>query len=169
MSIIDAAYFTEGELRFPIDNTDDIQFYIDEHEPNILKRLFGYALYKEFTEALAGTPAQKWIDLRDGAEYTDRSGNLQKYEGIYYIIADYVFYNIIPDFQYYTTDSGIKGGDTENAQNANPRYKQSFAWNDMVNRAYRLDEFILVSNDADSSTYENYDPNLLSKINVLNI
>ena len=39
MSIIDTTYFQKGELKLPIDNINDIQYFIDEHEKKILKLL----------------------------------------------------------------------------------------------------------------------------------
>lgn len=167
-TIIDQTYFTKAELKLPIDNVD-AQDYIDIHEPEILKKVLGYALSKEFQAALADTPAQKWLDLRDGKDYTDFAGNLQQYEGIKSIIADYVFVQIVGDKQNYTTDSGVKMGSTENAENTSPRYKQVFAQNDMVDRIVFLDEFINVTNSDTPDTYENYLPTTQEKGNIFNI
>ena len=175
MSIIAPTIFNKTELKLPIDNIDDIQDYIDEHEPIILKKVLGYALYKEFIAALAGAPAQKWLDLRDGDEYTDTSDDLQDYEGIQQIIADYVFFEIVSNIQSYTTDSGVFGGATENSERSNPRYKQVFAYNDMVDRLFYMNGFINAANDATTDTYENFDDSNTTKLitetktNVLNI
>ena len=173
MSIIDPTYFTQGELKLPIDNIDDIQFFIDEHEPRILKNILGYNLYKDFITGLAvlPNPDQKWLDLRDGKEYTDTSDELQKYEGVFWIIADYVFFMIASDKQSYTTDSGVTMGETDNAKKTHPRYKQAFAYNDMVDRVKFMNDFIIATNDAVADTYENYTENtgLKIKVNVLNI
>ena len=175
MSIISLTYFQQGELKLPIDNINDIQFFIDKHEKTILKLLLGYSLYNEFITALAGSPAAKWTQLRDGTTYTDDNGDTQEYEGIFYIIADYVYFMIINDKQTYPTDSGVKSSLTDNASNATPRNKQVYAWNDMVDRIFYLDEFIRQSNETDSSTYENYDPitdtdeNYFDKVNHFNI
>ena len=167
-TIIDNTYFT-NELKLPIDNIST-QSYIDEHEPIILRKTLGYALYKEFKAALdGGSPVQKWVDLRDGVEYTDFSDNLQKYDGIKIIITEYVFTAIVGDKQDYTTDSGVKVGITDNAEKANPRYKQRFAQNDMVDRISVMDEFINVTNSDTADTYADYLPETIEKGNIFNI
>jgi len=169
MSIIDHTFFQKGQLKLPIDNITDWQFFIDKHEPEILNEILGYELARDFQSALAGTPDQKWVDLRDGGEYTDGNDYLQKYEGIYYIIADYVYFNIISDKQNYATDSGVKRGLTDNSEIANPKYKQVWAWADMKVRINSMDEFINYTNDLVSDTYANYNPKDIGLTNVLNI
>ena len=166
-TIINNTYFV-NELKMPIDNIDT-QSYIDEHEPIILRKILGYALYIEFVTALADTPAQKWLDLRDGVEYTDFNDNLQKYDGIKTIITEYVFNEIVSDKQDYTTDSGVKLGITDNTEKANPRYKQRFAQNDMVDRIAVMDEFINVTNSDTADTYADYLPETIEKGNIFNI
>ncbi len=167
-TIIDNTYFT-NELKLPADNIG-VQSYIDEHEPIILRKILGYALYKEFKAALdGGSPAQKWLDLRDGVEYTDNSDNLQKYDGIKTIITEYVFDAIIADVQTQVTDSGVKKGSTDNAGNYSPRYKQRFAQNDMVDRISVMDEFITVTNNETADTYADYLPETIEKRNIFNI
>jgi len=161
------AYFI-NELTLPVDNIN-WQSYIDEHEPIILRKILGYELYKEFITELAGTPSATWTNLRDGAEYTDSSGYLQKYDGIYSIIAEYVFCAIVADKQNYTTDSGVKIGGTENAENYNPRYKQKYAQNDMVCRISVMNDFINATNTETADTYDNYLPETIVKGNIFNI
>ena len=174
MSIINETYFQNIELALPIDNILDILYYIDRHEKNILIQLLGYQLYLEFITALSGTPAQKWIDLRDGDSYIDNNGVQQEYEGINQIIANYVFFMIVSNKQNYTTGSGVKRGLTENSEIGDPKYKQVYAWNDMIDRVVFLNGFIEKQNELDSSTYQNYYPTSFSKsgsqkTNVLNI
>lgn len=168
MSILDSTYFKD-ELKIPIDNID-YQSYIDKHEPIILRKILGYALYKAFIAGLAeSTVLQKWTDLQGGVEYTDGSDVLQRYDGIYEIIANYVFVQIVSDKQSYMTDMGIKWGASDNAEPFNPRYKQVYAQNDMYDRAIVLDEFINVTNNASADTYADYLPETQTKGNVFNI
>jgi len=166
-TIIDNTYFTD-QLKLPVDNIT-IQSYINKEEPIILRKILGYALYIEFVTALAGTPDQEWIDLRDGVEYTDSSGNLQKYDGIFLIITDHVFNAIVSDLQTEATDGGVKVPLTDNADGISPRYKQRYAQNDMVNRIAVMNDFINRANDYTTDTYENYLPTLIEKRNIFNI
>ena len=156
------------KLELPIDNIG-IQEWIDDNEPDILDKTLGVELSDEFTTALAGAPDQKWLDLRDGVKYTDSSGNKQRYKGIKRIITEYVYVIIISAKQTLSTDSGVKSQKTDNAEDASPRYTQKEAHNDMVNRIAVMNDFINISNDADSSTYENYLPQLIGKVNIFNI
>jgi hypothetical protein len=58
------------------------QTYLGVKEEEILLKLFGYKLWDEFKAAIqAGSPAQKWIDLRDGDTYT-YGGETYKYYGL---------------------------------------------------------------------------------------
>ena len=78
MSLINHTYFTDDLLIPGLENQDiqgKVQNFIDKHEPALLMDLLGYELYKAFKDALAaGDPAQKWIDLRDGVEFTKLNG-----------------------------------------------------------------------------------------------
>ena len=167
-TIINQTDFTKAELKLPIDNIE-IQNFIDKHEPDILDKTLGVELADEFTAALASSPAQKWIDLRDGKVYTDFSGNQQRYKGIKVIIADYVFFKTTKKKQTLSTDSGIKSALTENAEKTSPRKDQVFAQNDMVDRIVFLDEFIRVTNSDTADTYANYLPKTIGKNNIFNI
>jgi len=168
MSIIDNTYFiTENNL--PVDNIN-IQSFIDKHEPEILKKIFGYALYKDFIDGLAvlPTPDQKWLDLRDGSEYT-YDGELNKYEGIQNIIADWVYYWITRSEKTTATDSGIKRANVMNMENTDPKSRQVYSYNEMVDQIVLLNEFILANNESVADTYENYETATFKKNNVLNI
>ena len=68
MSIIDTTYFVK-DISLP--NTDanenSIQGFIDLIEPVVLRDCLGEDLKNAFVAGLAEpSPAQKWIDLRDG-------------------------------------------------------------------------------------------------------
>ena len=170
-NIITQTYFSTGELTLPLDGFKDgeIDFYITEHEPIILKKLLGYELYKEFTTALDGTPATKWTDLRDGDKEYEYNGITNEYLGIQWIIADYVFSQIVANKLSTVAMSGVKKSQKENALPANPRYKQQYALNDLSDRQITLNRFILSSNETDSSTYEDYLPIVQEKVNVFNL
>ena len=58
---------------------------------------------------------------------------------------------------------------TDNAEKANPRYKQRFAQNDMVDRISVMDEFINVTNSDTADTYADYLPETIEKGNIFNI
>lgn len=78
MPIIDITYFrgriTLGNVATGSDSladTDLVDVYIPDMETEYLKKALGYPLYKAFVDGLAETtPAQKWLDLKNGKEYT---------------------------------------------------------------------------------------------------
>jgi len=85
MPLIDRSYFN-GQLNLPqnrIGEQESLDLFIELKERDLLKTIFGYAFYKAFMAGLAETVIeQKWTDLLYGAEYTDLSGKLQKWEGL---------------------------------------------------------------------------------------
>jgi len=85
MSLINHTYFTDDLLIPGLENSDiqgKVQRFIDKHEPALLQDILGYELFKAFTDALAaGDPDQKWIDLRDGVEFTRFNGYKEMWPG----------------------------------------------------------------------------------------
>lgn len=86
MALIDHTYF-EAEIFIPGRENQDIleklQEFIETNEPVLLRELLGYELWKAFNEGLQEeTPLQKWIDLRDGAEFTAFNGYKTMWMGL---------------------------------------------------------------------------------------
>lgn len=75
MSLIDATYFVR-DINVPLSSNTVLNSVFNNsvlrYENEVLKSLLGYTLWKEFTDAIAaeGTLAQKWVDLRDGADFS---------------------------------------------------------------------------------------------------
>lgn len=94
MPLIDRSYFV-GDLNIPNTHRPEIQerldLFIETHEPELLRDLFGYPLYKDFMQGLQGAPVdQKWTDLLEGVEYTDQSDRLTKWRGLVSLPLDLV-------------------------------------------------------------------------------
>lgn len=89
MSLIDKTYFVE-DLDIP--NTDEqavserINGYIQRYEPEFLKKLLGFPLYKAFVSGLntipPAVPNQRFIDILYGKEYTNLQGYLTEWRGL---------------------------------------------------------------------------------------
>lgn len=74
MALIDYTYFT-GPVSIPNTDKDYVQDrlneFINKYEPEYLKKVLGYDLWKAFMAGLAEpTVDQKWLNLLNGAEYT---------------------------------------------------------------------------------------------------
>ena len=172
-NIIDTTYFIIDTELSVDEIQNELTSYIDRFEPEILTMILGYDLKKQFVDALAGTPAQKWLDLRDGKDFT--------VDGIYYnwkgmantlknsLIAKYVYYQYLVNTNSFTSNNGIKLVNSENAINTNPRQKQCLAYNSMVNDIKKMDYFINNQNSLDPSAYTNYNPITIERINIFNI
>ena len=175
MSLIDTSYFV-GDIALPnldqVENT--FQVNMDTYEEEALRSLLGYQLYTAFIAGIAEvTPAQKWIDLRDGAEFTFEVNGItvtDKWEGLinvqkisfisYYVYAKYRDIN-----KSSTTSIDEVQGLPENATNVNYTTKVMDAWNKGVDL---YGETPLFSGFSKYSTTYEYFTDYPSAYNFLN-
>lgn len=68
----------------------DLLAWMAAKEEDILRGLLGSDLYIDFIAAIAGTPAQKWVDLRDGTTYT-YGGVTYQYKGLVDLLVPCIF------------------------------------------------------------------------------
>lgn len=142
MSLINTSYFI-GEINLP--NIDKkINTYnaaIEQYEKEILINLLGYELYTEFIAAIAlPGPDQKWLDLRDGAEFTMEYNGQDitlKWEGLINdekisLIAYYCYYKIRKRDVSLTTSVNEVRGKLENSETVNETRKIINAWRLML-------------------------------------
>lgn len=167
MATIDTSYFY-GELSIAqisqVEIAASLQIIIDSREDELLLKLLGYELYKAYKAGVTGS-TQKYLDIRDGKEYTDTSGNLTKWVGLKFaignakksLIANYVYYHYLADNASFTTGSGEKK--TDLAINVSPEMKMIRAWNEMVNWNIDLHQFLM----ANISTYPEYEKVCIDK------
>jgi hypothetical protein len=134
-NLIDYTYFT-GEINIPISGINMqtvLADYIAKYEPEILKMLLGYSLYKDFTAGISiASPLQKWIDLKDGKEFTfTLSGQTitTYFEGLKKIVAYYVYFKYrCENDTSYSGQSQVKNSN-ENAENVDNAPKLVQVWN----------------------------------------
>lgn len=181
MATIDKSYFFGELLLSGVQSTEGeaaLQQVIDSREQELLIKLLGYELYKNYIAGIAVTPTPeaKWTDLRNGKEYTNSSGVLTKWPGLRFtvgvskksLIANYVYYHYLRDNYTFTTGSGEKK--TALAVNSTPDAKLVRAWNEMIGWNYQLHDFLTV-NIADYPQYENVqmECSLFTRQNILNL
>jgi hypothetical protein len=181
-TIIDDTYFfgdlTIAQKSDPAVNSS-LSEYIAECEDRLLTELLGYELYKAF-KAWNGTADGVYKDLRDGKEYTGRSGYDTKWKGLKFsagaskksLIANYVYWHWMFNQASDSTGTGEKVADNQNAVNSSAVPKMIRAWNQMVEWNRELLDFLLSLPDAypEFQTYYGRMPwKLLSKQNVLGI
>lgn len=148
MALIDLSYFF-GELlvaNATVTNSpvgEELQLYIDKYETQFLRYTLGHDLYAAFVAGLAMAPTieQRWLDLRDGVEFTDQGGSRgYTWRGLKPAaigtskespIAMYIYFFYQKGL--YTQSAGVGEVTTknENATKANPGEKMAKAWNEM--------------------------------------
>jgi len=145
MSLIDTSYFI-NEINVPLTGnaTLDSTFNnaLTKYEPEVLKKLLGYPLYKEMTEAIAADALgegaegyvalpQKWSDFINGAEFTfDLNGQTitEYWNGLANtskesLIAYYVYYKHRTNSESKYTGVAEVSGQSENSKKVSPLNK----------------------------------------------
>lgn len=112
----------------------DYTDFIDETEEEILRQIFGDELYEQFILGLADvSPAQKWIDLRDGDVFTYQSKQYN-YKGLVYVLQPYVYSEWIKDNFDNLARLGVNMPDLENGEPISPATRIVRAYNEFVDR-----------------------------------
>lgn len=173
MALIDTSYFF-GELIIAQKSdsavSSSLVLLIDELEPALLTDLMGYELKKLYDAGITGT-VQKYIDIRDGKEYTTRAGILTKWKGLKFtegtakksLIANYVYWHWLKDQATVTTGTGEKVAANQNAVNTSPAVKMTRAWNQMVDWNWQLIEFLL-SHPNEYPEFSTHYPRILKSL-----
>jgi hypothetical protein len=167
--LIDETYFV-GAINIP--NTDKIAvlerltYFIEKYEPELLKALLGYGLWKLWEVDPEEVP---FDGITLGAEYTDYAGRLQKWQGLtitdgtdspYSLIAYYIYYHWMRDQASQTTGIGEVKSKGENSDPASPVLKMVNAWNEMSAWIYDLTTFL----NRSQETFPEWDPALYCRI-----
>lgn len=155
-NIIDTSFFYQ-QLAVPQITdpgvSNELVMFIKDYEPSLLTNLLGYELYKAYL-ALPG--AARMVNLLSGDEFVNRCGELTKWKGLVFIdgslkkslIANHVYYWFTRNQATNSTSGGEKTTKSENSVEASPRFKQSRAWNEMVDFNLSLREYLLVNSDV---------------------
>lgn len=134
MSLLINQSFFIRDLNLP--NTGDakilerITSFITKYEPECLKTILSYELYKAFQTE----DSQRMTDLKSGVEYYDSCGKLKKWQGLVHdtdesLIAAYIYYHIQEASATQTTGVSTKVSKSEAATSVSPMDKMINAWN----------------------------------------
>jgi hypothetical protein len=151
MSLIDTTYFVR-DINVPISATPALTTIftnaILRYENEILKKLLGYTLWKEFTDAVdasevegADPLAQKWVDLKDGVDFSfDLDGHTinTHWDGLVNsdkisLIAYYVYYKHRINHESEYTGTGETVLKSENSKVVSPLNKLVRVHSEMLN------------------------------------
>lgn len=119
------------------EESKDLAEFIDKTERKILKELLGIALYNEFKTGLeAESPAQKWIDLRDGKIYQINGvAPTYEYVGMVEMLTPIVYAEWLKaDFDKHT-NIGIVIKSAEHSDLISPSTRISNAYGDYAGKA----------------------------------
>lgn len=139
----------KGEIVIP--NITDpsvqnrVQGFIDKYEPICLVNVLGYELYK----ALLATPTDpRFVDLVEGAEFTNCYGQLSMWEGLVptncneSLIANFIYTKLIEDDVSLNTGYGMVKMSPAEAYAFNAGEKITRAWNSFSQSVARMNWFL---------------------------
>jgi hypothetical protein len=187
--IIDNTYFIRG-LSLPVDEiSGQLNGYILSLEPEILNKILGYSLTKAFLAGLdvevenedeftefdgesfedESTIEQKWLDLRDGAEFI-YAGKTYKWMGFANtekksILANYIYVKFTTETAVNVTGTGAGITQKENSIRVDNRQAQVRVWNEMIEMIRLLHMFIIVNLED----YEDFDGTNYGQTNQFNV
>lgn len=127
-----------------------------EYQEFYFQKLLGDELYNEFDSGLAEvTPNQKWLDLRDGADFTTSDGKALKWLGLKNMLKFIIYYEYKKDNRSVDTISGETKKQNLHSIYANENAKLQKAYNKAVD-LYGLDfAGIAINNDIIGGYYLN--------------
>lgn len=130
--IIDTTYFRGGQIALPVNDIEDaiINKWIEIVEPDVLQKLLGYELYKDFTENQSDA---KWQAFINGYEYT-YNDRLIKWNGLVNddkksLLAYFTYAEILRDLDDYISEGGAFKTVSEKAQATSVNSKLAYGFN----------------------------------------
>lgn len=155
-SLIDYTFFIRN-INIPnlstdssnIANMQKINSFIAKYEPECLNNILGYELYK----VILNESSQRVTDLIQGAEYTDRCGKLQKWQGLVHdidisLIANYIFFYFIEATTALTTGVNTKIPKAEAGMAVSPADKMVEAWKFFSSETKSMCFFLWMKKDS---------------------
>lgn len=157
-NITDHSHFVRSIALPSLDTTGPehslLEDYITQYETEYLQRIFGQTFYTQFIDGIDSLNAI-YLDIRDGKEYTDIFGRVQKWDGFVSgtnPIANYVFCKYVRDESISLRGVGATVSAVENGTRVSPQFKLLPAWNAMVKWNKKLHDFLY----ANMETYPDY-------------
>lgn len=150
MNFVSKTDFNFLPYNIPFEGVSDATFdaFVEDEQAKILKQVLGIQLYTEFMDALEEDyPDQKWIDLRDGAQYS--------FDGITYewagmttrtgLIAPYIYCLWLAATWDTHTKKGIVAPNAENSQVISPASRMGAAFSKFLELLGRKPKVVSLS------------------------
>lgn len=157
-NLIDNTFFF-GEINIAQLNVqavqDNINDFIAKYEPKYINEVLGYAFAKLYNAGITANE-QRFLDIRDGKEFTNCEGYTDKWNGFTNSdklspIANYIYYWYIRTNTTYSSGIGEVQPTTENGTIVTPYGKLYHAWNEMVEAEKILYDFLQNIKDDDGN------------------
>lgn len=129
--IVSASDYVSLPFKLPmIDEVEEgLTSFIVVEQEDILRKILGHLLYSKLNSGLSEeTPDDKWIKIRDGAEFSF-SNVYYKYYGLKSIIKPYIYYRWLKKTYKNHAGNGIVVPDVENGEPITPKDDLLKAWN----------------------------------------
>lgn len=205
MSIISRTYF-KGSIFIPnsvaVSNSDslsgkqdEVDFFIEQYERDILIKCLTYNYYKELQDNLEikegatyqtikDDAPQKWKDFFNGKDYQIGTKNY-RWPGIVFtlgtdefsLIAYYTFYHYLKADSSRFTGNGTSVTNTQNATIVNPTQSLVDAWNEFYKMTAStketgirsLNQFMADMNSLDPTNFPDWESYIFKPMNVFGI
>lgn len=145
-------FITPSDFVFPyvipnITRMTNLPAFIDREEKALLERVLGQKLYGDFITGInQPTPAQKWVDIRDGKAYT-YGGKQFVWGGLKPMLIPWVFSRYVRHNIAHFTGVGTATGNTENALVISSVFVEATFYNEASEKVDSLIQFITFSNE----------------------
>jgi hypothetical protein len=122
-----------------------IQKFIDKYEVMCLVKILGYPMYKDW---LANPTSASNVALKNGAEYTNVYGFVQKWQGLLpsnpneSLIAQFIYTKIIEDDILQNTGYGVIKMKPSESVGISPSERIIRTWNDFSHQVLQLVDYL---------------------------
>jgi len=137
------------------DKIELIETFLSQSEKKYLTDLLGAQLYTEFKAALdAGSPAQKWVDLRDGATIV-HDDNTIIFAGVKEMLIGFTYYDISRRLNIFLSSVGALVEETANGSKASNAIFEAEKYNEGI-EIYGYDWALYFCEDQSENKLNNY-------------
>jgi len=111
------------------DESTDLEAFIQAKEAELLRDILGTTLYNAYVAGIAaGPPAQKWVDLRDGKDYT-YANITYRFHGLDTLLIPAIFALWVKEnADVFTVSGTVRNTPNQNATAVSPARRISEAW-----------------------------------------
>lgn len=135
----------------------ELQSYIDNVEPNVLRDLLGCDLYTLFIADLVGgiPQTQRFIDIFNSFCFDDgvNSGCQHRSSGMVTMLKGFVYYNYVRDADYFNTISGNVKNDFTNSSSINSMMYGLDERHNVALSTYEQIQWFIFDNSTDYPEY----------------